>query len=100
MIIAFTVFEVTNAESPWLKEVVWHTQFFRIYNILAWIRQEVVDDNIANLVAGYQLDKTNPIIYNKYNEMGIIRFKSMNVLQTDDILFQIFVFKVKDPSNY
>jgi len=38
-----------------------------------------VDDNIANLVAGYQLDKTNPIIYNKYNEMGIIRFKSMNV---------------------
>ncbi len=37
-----------------------------------------MDSNIANLVSGYTLDTVNPITYNKYNGMGLIRFKALN----------------------
>jgi hypothetical protein len=78
LIIAFTIQEITNPATPWLKEIVWHTEFLKFYNILAWLRQEDMDSNIANLVSGYTLDTVNPITYNKYNGMGLIRFKALN----------------------
>ena len=49
---------------------------------------------------GYKLDSMNPIVYNKYNRMGLIRFRAVNTQQSGDVLVQIFVFRIDDPTIF
>ena len=52
------------------------------------------------MAIGYKLDDINSIVYNKYNRMGMIRFRAVNSQQSGDVYAQIFVFRIDDPTIY